>query len=171
MEQSYSKETISTFKAVGIYQIIGGIFGLGLTGWIISGLITITGLVLLLLMIAIVLYAYSIFCGALLLKKNKSGLVHSQINQILQLVNFSISGFVFQYVSGVYLSLGLDLTNSLNFKFNLGLSSWLITINGDTEPFIINFNFVALFLILLIEKLRIKINKEQVEEQITSIGQ
>ena len=171
MENNFSKERISKFNALGIYQIAGGIIGLGLTIWIISGLTTITGLLLLLLLIAIGLYSYSIYCGILLLKKKKSGLEHSLINQFLQLVNFSIFGFVFQYISGVFLSMDFDLTNSLNFTFNIGISSWQITINGDTEPLIINFNFVALLLILFIEKLKREIKKEQIEKKITSIGQ
>ncbi|MBL7743794.1 MAG: hypothetical protein JNN00_10010 [Chitinophagaceae bacterium] len=171
MENNFSKEATSKFNAIGTYQIAGGIIGLGLTIWIISGLITITGPLLLLLLIAIGLYSYSIYCGILLLKKKKSGLGHSLINQFLQLINFSLLGFVFQYISGVFLSIGFDLTNSLNFTFNIGISSWQITINGDTEPFIFNFNFVALFLILWIENLRRKINKEQIEKQITSIGE
>ena len=170
MEHTISKETIAKFNALGWYQIVGGIIGLGLTIWIISGLTTIIGPLLLLLLIATGLYGYSIYCGSLLLKRKESGLSHSLINQFLQLVNFSISGFVFQYISGVYLSMGVDLTNSFNFTFNVGVSSWQLAINSDSESLVFNFNFVALFLILWIGKLRRKINKERLENQIASIA-
>lgn len=171
MENNFTKDTTSKLKALAIYQIAGGIIGLGLTGWIISELPAISGPLLILLLIALGLYAYSIYCGILLQKGNISGLNHSLINQFLQLFSFSISGFAFQYISGIFLSAGLDLTNSFNLIFNIGISSWQMIIDAGTEPLIINFNFVALFLIVFIQRLKNKIRSEQAEKQITSIGQ
>lgn len=144
---------------------------MGLTIWIISGLTITTSLLLILLLVAIVLYAYSIYCGTLLLKKNISGLKHSLINQFLQLINLSIFGFTFQYISGVFVSAGVDLTDSFLFTFHLGVSQWQITVNGNKELLILNFNLVALFLILFIEKLRNEIRKQQFERQVSSLGQ
>jgi hypothetical protein len=171
MKKNLSKEIISKLNTLGFYQIGGGVIGLGLTVWIISGLASITGLLLLLLLIAIALYGYSIYCGILLLKKQISGLRYSVLNQILQIVSFSIFGFAFQYVSGIHLSIGLDLTDSFNFIFNVGISSWQITVNGDSQALGFSFNLVALFLIFWIEKLKSKMEKEQIEKQIESIAQ
>lgn len=170
MENNFSKDTASKLKALGIYQIAGGVIGLLLTFWIIKGVTLFSGLLLLVLLVAIGLYSYSIYCGILLLKKKISGLRHSLINQVFQLVSFLIAGFAFQYISGIFISIGLDLTNSFNFIFNVGISSWQININGDAEPFLLNFNLVALILILFIEELRKKINKEELENQLASIG-
>lgn len=171
MENNLSKSIISKLKILGIYQIGGGIIGLGLTVWVISGLTITTFPLIFILLIAVVLYVYSIYCGILLLKKNISGLKHSLINQLLQIINFSIFGFTFQYISGVFISAGLDLTDSLFLMFNFGVSQWQITINGNKEILILNFNVVALFLVFFIEKLRKEISREQAERQITSIGQ
>ena len=170
MENNFTKDTVSKLKALGIYQIAGGIIGLLLVFWIIAGLTTFSALLLLILAIAIVLYCYSIYCEILLLKNKISGLKHSLINQSFQLMNFAIAGFAFQYVSGAFLTIGLDLTNSFNFIFNVGISSWQININGDPEPFTINFNLVALFLIIFIEKLKKKVSQEKLEQQLASIG-
>ncbi|MGN6617799.1 MAG: hypothetical protein ACTHJ5_11550 [Ilyomonas sp.] len=139
--------------------------GLGITIWLIAQTATITGLILLLYLFAFALYSYSIYCGTLLLKKKKDGLVHSSVNQYLQLVNFAVLGFGFKYVSGLLLSVGIDLTSSLNIKFNLGLmSSWEMNINSDTERIEVNLNLIALFVILFIDKL--KKSREQYENEV-----
>jgi hypothetical protein len=170
MGNNFAKDTSSKMKALGIYQIAGGIIGLLLTFWIIAGLTAFPGLLLIILSVAIGLYSHSIYCGALLLKNKISGLGHSLINQFFQLMNFIVAGFAFQFISGVFLTIGLDLTDSFNFTFNIGISTWQININGDTEPLMVNFNLVALFLILFIEKLKKKINQENLEKQLASIG-
>lgn len=170
MEIIVNKSSQLKLKAFGIYQIFGGVIGLILTVWVISKLVTIPTILLLLLLVPTTLYTYSIFCGILLLKKNISGLTHSLANQFLQLVNFSILGLSLQYVSGVFLSIGFDLTNSLLITFNLGFSSWQLTINDDIEPFTVNFNFIALVLIIFSRKLKKKIYSEEVSKQIKTIG-
>jgi len=171
MENDLLKSIKSKLRLFGIYQIAGGIIGLGLTVWIVSGVTTFTSAVIILLLLSTGLYTYSIYCGALLLKKRQSGLKHSLVNQFLQLVNFSILGYTFQYISGVFLTVGLDLTNSVLFTFNLGISQWQMTLNGSTEIFVININFVAFLLILFFEKQRKEIYKQQAVAQIESIGQ
>ncbi|MFI5406230.1 MAG: hypothetical protein ACHQ1D_06920 [Nitrososphaerales archaeon] len=171
MEHNITKNIQSKLKALGLYQIAGGVIGLGLTVWVISGLTTTTLTVIVLLFIAIALYAYSVYCGTLLLKQNVTGLKPSLINQYLQLIGVSFFGFGFQYISGVSVLVGLDLTDSFLITFNLGISQWQITINDHSKLVTFNFNLVALFLILFIEKLKKEIRKDQLERQIRSIGQ
>ena len=155
MENTFTKATDRKIKVLAIYQILGGLAGFGITFWLLAHTAIITGLILLLFLIAFALFSYSIYCGALLLKKQRVGLVHSSINQYLQLVSFAILGFGFQYVSGVLLSVGIDLTTSFDMKFNIGImSTWEMNINSDTEKIEINFNLVALFVIIFIDKLR-----------------
>jgi len=170
MENNLKKDTVSKLKALGIYQIAGGVVGLLLTVWSILNLTVISALLLLILLIAVLLYSYSIYCGILLVRNKIAGLKHSLINQFLQIINFLISGFAFKYISGVFLSFGIDLTDSFYFLFNFGISSWQISLYGDSEPFIVSFNFVALFLILFIENLKKKIDKEQLENQLALLG-
>jgi hypothetical protein len=170
MDIILSKDAISKFKALGIYQVAGGVVGLALTFWVISGLSSLPTLSAIIFLAAIGLYGYSCYCGTLLLQKKISGLNHSLLNQYLQLVNFAIAGFIYQYISGVLFSIGLEFKISLGFGFNLGISSWQLIVNDDKNFFALNLNLVAFFLITYIEKLKKKINKEQIENQIASIG-
>jgi hypothetical protein len=163
MKPIYSKDISDKLKGLGIYQIIGGVIGLFITIKLILEQETFPILLLVLFLIPIVLYAYSIYCGILMLKLNEKGLFHSLINQYLQLINFSILGYMFQFVSGLYLSTGIDLTNLLKFKFNLGISSWQIIFNGEDENASISINLVALFLIIFIDKIKMKIKERKLE--------
>jgi hypothetical protein len=171
MENNFTQSTLSKLRALAIYYIAGGIIGVTLTVWLILKLTMITVPLLLLLSVIIGLYAHSIYCGALLLEKKTSGFRHSLINQWAQFINFSIAGFTFKYVSGFFVSMGFELMNPFNFIFNFGISSWKITIGGDAQPLEVNFNFVALLLIVFIYGLKRKIRQEQTENQIASIGQ
>lgn len=157
-------------KALGIYQIIGGVIGIGLTLWMVN-LTSVPALFLLIVLFAFSLYGYSIYCGVLLLQKRKEGLLHSKINQILQVFSVSLLGYAYQYTSGAFLLVGLDLTESLNFKFNIGTSSWQLNINSDDPALIVKVNLLALFLITFVDKLRMRNKEMEVEKQIAAIGQ
>ena len=52
MENNLKKETVSKLKALGFYQIAGGIIGLLLTAWTILNLTGIEGVLLLIVSIA-----------------------------------------------------------------------------------------------------------------------
>ena len=162
---NFSAETISKLKAFGIYQIVGGLIGIGLTVWLISMQTVISVLIMLMILFALILYSYSIYCGTLLVKqKFYKGLRLSNINQYLQLINFSVLGYGFQYISGAYFTVGVDLTDSFIFKLNFGVSSWQLQFNVGGDLTLINFNIVALLLILFIEKMKKKIEPEQAIE-------
>ncbi len=170
MTLDISKNINLKFKGLGIYQVVGGAIGFGLTIWTTAQTGTITGLILLVLLIAYALYSYSIFCGILLLKKKMSGLNYSLINQFLQLINFAILGFAFKYISGVYLCAGIDI-NTLDFKLNFGVSTWQININHDKELLEVYFNFIAMFLIIMIDKLKKKVVEWNNKTQLSQVGQ
>jgi hypothetical protein len=105
-----------------------------------------------------------------LLRKKEAGLNHSLINQYLQLVNLSVAGYGFKYISGFYVSAGLDLTNSSIFKMNFGISTWSLQFNIDSEVVLININFVALFLIVFIDKLKKKINEHKMITEVSQMA-
>jgi hypothetical protein len=171
MERHLSRDLVSRLKPVAIYQIIGGVIGLGLTLILISDLTEINFLIYPLLFLALALNGHSIFSGILLLTKKTSGLKHSLINQVLQLVSFSILGYTYQYASGIYLITGIDLTEGFSLITNFGLSTWKFIINGDREPLLLNFNLVALGLVIFIGKIKSKAQRESVDKQIDAIGQ
>ena len=154
MKKNYVKLNI-----LGFYQILGGLLGCIISGWIFISLISIQPpqdilFYTILSSISFFLFIYSIVCGFLLLKKQNiiKALKFSLINQVLQLVNFSIFGFAFKYISGFYLSTGFDLSNN-SFIFKWGVSSWEILMNSNSTINEVNINIFALVLILLIDKL------------------
>lgn len=153
-----------------IYQVAGGIIGALLTISLLKNLITATGVTMLILFLAIALYAYSIFCGVLLFWNKKKGLAHSRINQLLQVFSFAMVGYAFQYVSGLFFTLGLDLTKSVELKFNFGLSSWQININSDSPDLLINFNLIAVLLAVIVEKLIRRIKLKEDIEAVSALG-
>ena len=172
MIDNLPKKTITKLKVLAIYQVIGGILGLGLTGWIMGKEQMMSVFLFFIFLIPTALYSYSIYCGRLLLKKKDIGIRHSLINQFLQLISFAISGYAFQYVSGIYLSIGFSYTEIFNLKFDFGLASvWQISIGTDTPTFLINLNLVALFLIVFINKVKKKIKEESFEAEVLQIGE
>jgi hypothetical protein len=154
MPDFFSKKITTRLTVLGIYQVIGGIAGLGLLVWLILKLNTIPDVFLPLLISAFALYFYSIYCGYLLLKKKKSGLKHSLINQCLQLISFAIAGYAFQYFSGIYLTIGIDITQSFLVNFGFGVSSWQTDINTDSRLLQVNFNLVAFCLVIFITRIK-----------------
>ncbi len=170
MENELRLETAAKIKALGIYQIAGGVIGLGLTAIAITRATDISALLLLILGLAGGLYCYSIYCGFLLMKKNFAGLNHSQVNQCLQLIGFSIIGITFQYTSGVFVVIGAQFTNGITLGAEAGLSSWKMAITNATGYLAFHFNLVAFCLILFIEVLKKTIRKEMMEMQLDTLG-
>ncbi len=156
---------ISKLKGLGIYQIAGGAVGVILILW--AALIIQEWsqqsivLVLLLYSFMLLFFAFSIYCGILCLKKHSIALKLSLINQILQVIGFAMFGVSFQYVAGIYFTVGLDLTQSFNLNFGLGIPTFKFYINDGSHQLLVTFNFVALGLIIFIEKLRKQIKEKQ----------
>ena len=157
-------------KALSIYQVIGGVIGLGSIVYLVATTNPLSILLIPIILVAVGLFGYSIYCGILLSKKQLSGLKHSKINQLLQVVHFTLFGYAFQYVSGAHLSLGLDLTQVLNFKFNFSLSTWQININTGEPDMVVSLNLIALFLIVFIDKAVQRLKASELEEQVLRIG-
>ena len=170
MANFLSNKTARKLRIIGIYQFLGGFLGIGFTCLVIMNQAIFTSLVLFIVAIMLTFFSYSIFCGILLIKKKKSGLFHSKINQYLQLFGFASYGYAYQFASGACFTLGIDLTNSFFFTFNASLSSFHVSINTDSNSLLINFNLVALFMILFIEGLEKKITVEELKSQISDIG-
>jgi hypothetical protein len=157
-------------KALSIYQIIGGVIGIVATIHLIVTITQVNGLLLLIFLFAIGLFSYSIFCGVTLLKAPVKGLRLSKVNQLLQAAHFNLFGYAFQYVSGIHFSPGLDLTDSFNFKLNLSLSTWQISLNTREADVIISLNLVALFLIVFIDKAIQQFKIAEQDEKIMQLG-
>ena len=74
------RATQPKIRALAIYQTAGGIIGLGVTIYLIATTSTVTGLFLLIFLLALGLFSYSIYCGVTLIKTPVKGLKLSKIN-------------------------------------------------------------------------------------------
>ena len=170
MNSLISKKTSSKLKTLGLYQIIGGAIGTLLVIWGLINGQQITGFVILPYLFIILFFGYSIYCGTLCLQTKPNSLKYSLINQILQVIGFAMFGFAFKYAAGIYFSAGLNLTESFNLTFGAGISKFDFNFNNEKERLEVDFNFVALGLIVFIERLKTRIKGEADFNQASSIG-
>lgn len=148
-------------RALAIYQIVGGALGIGLTVVVmLQGGTILTQQVLRASIFAAALFVFSIICGTTLLRIPQRGLTLSLVNQVLQVVYFTIGEYGFHYVSGLRLGFGLDMVGSLTFKFRLALSSFQFQLGADAGQKFIGINLVALLLIIWIENLQDKVKRK-----------
>ena len=171
MQVDLSTKTKSDISKIGWYQIIGGGLGILIILYSLITLDQIAGLTIIIYAFMFVFFGYSVTCGTLCLKSHKNALRHSLINQLLQLVSLTIFGFAFSFVAGVYLSLGLDFSKSIEITFEFGISKFDFNINREHERTAVGLNLVALGLIYWINKL---IKNSQAKRQniiIASVGQ
>jgi len=147
-------------KKLGWYQIIGGIFGILSVLYVIIILPHISRLLYSVYLFFLLFYGYSIFCGTLCLNKTRKALTYSLINQYLQLISIALLGYAFSYISGVYISVGIDLSKSIEATFDFGISKGEILFNSEPNRLELKLNLVALGLIYWIEKQN-KLNKIQ----------
>ena len=164
-------KTNSNISTIGWYQIIGGGIGALIILYSLFTTAQLSGLNILVYVLMLLFFAYSIFYGTLCIKHKSNALTLSLINQFLQLIGFAFFGVAFTYVAGLYLSVGLDLSNSINMKFDVGISKFDFNINREHERAEINFNLVAFAFIYWIDKLMKEIKTEKVNSEIASVGQ
>ncbi|AHM60327.1 hypothetical protein D770_10350 [Flammeovirgaceae bacterium 311] len=148
------KNLNNIIRGLAVYQIFGGILGIGLAIRIIPQLNNLTTLSYLLIFLTAAFYVYSIIAGAVLLQHPKRGLTLSLINQALQVLSIAIGTFAYNYVAGFKLGLGIDFIPAWQFNLNLSLSSFQLILNAETGRVFIGINFLALALVYLIERLR-----------------
>lgn len=170
MEKLISKETASDLTKLGLYQIIGGAIGIILTIWGIYNIQLLAGLTVLLYLLFLLFFAYSIYCGMLCMKAKKEALMLSLVNQVFQVIGFAMMGFAFKYIAGLYVTVGLDMTDSINFGFSAGISKFDFNFNNEADRLEVDFNLIAFGLIYWIDKLMKKVKEEEATRQASSIG-
>ena len=169
MLQSSTKKTLTKFDIIATYQIIGGLLGVVFQILLLLNS-DISRALLFFTFLAICLYSFSIYCGILFFINHESWIRFSLLNQFLQIFNFSLLGFGFEYVSGISQCVGIDFTTSFNLRFNFTISSWHILINGDTEINELNINLIAFYIIILIEQYKKKKKRADVNNRLSEIG-
>lgn len=170
MEKPTSNQVQSHISKLGYYQVIGGALGIILLFLTALQNDSFTILVVFIYLFMCSAFVYSVLCGMLCLKKKEKALKFSLINQILQLVGFAVLGYAFQYAAGVYLTVGVDLTKSVNMDLGFGISKFNFNFNHEKEKLEFDFNLVALVLIYWIDKLMNKVKEEKDAVIISSVG-
>jgi hypothetical protein len=165
----FSKNVKKQMLVAGYYQIIGGIIGLGLLIWTLINLDSFQPVLLVIFLPAFLLFFFSVYCGYLLVSGKISGGRLSIINQFLQLFSFAFGGYAYQYISGLGFTIGFDLTDSFNFIFYFGISSWKLNFNTDSPLIQLEFNLIALYVIFALIKLKRQVKTENERLMINSI--
>jgi hypothetical protein len=158
------KNTQLTLKLISWLQIVGGIAGLGLMAYLMLRTGAINGTLLLILLLGVGIYSFSIYSGKRLLTDvdKKTGIVLSIINQVPQIIQWSLLGYAFTYASGFQLAIGIANTG-LSFGFSIITSSFQMAINSDNE-FLFRVNFAAIILIGVLGDILAELKQKNVEE-------
>jgi hypothetical protein len=165
----FSKNVKKQMLVAGYYQIIGGIIGLGLLIWTLINLDSFQPVLLVIFLPAFLLFFFSVYCGYLLVSGKISGGRLSINNQFLQLFSFAFGRYAYQYLSGLGFTIGFDLTDSFNFIFYFGISSWKLNFNTDSPLIQLEFNLIALYVIFALIKLKRQVKTENERLMINSI--
>jgi hypothetical protein len=152
MNNYLSEGTEAALTKLGLYQVAGGLIGFLLIGWMMINGGSINFSMIFLLAIVCLFFGYSVYAGWLCLTLKKQAFRHSMINQVMQVIGFAILGVGFQYAAGFYLTIGIDLTDSIQFGFGAGISKVDININRHYERLEVNLNLIAFALIYWIDK-------------------
>jgi hypothetical protein len=144
------RNTVLTLKIIAWWQIIGGILGMAVMAYIMLHTDTVTGPVLLLILIGVGLFGFSIFSGKKIITdiEKSSGIIYSIINQSIQLLQWSVLGYKLVYSSGLQVTIGIQ-KSSLVFNFNALMSEFSIAIKSD-EDFFLRLNISALLLVFVL---------------------
>lgn len=146
------------------YQIIGGIAGLLTVMWLMMRTDQVNGAIMLIFLLAITLYIFSIYCGRLLFNdKYLLGLKLSLINQVIQIPQIAVLGYAFWYVSGLMLTIGISAGSpgfSFNFHFFL-TSTFQISIATEETQVILAVNLVAIYGVYFVRDLKNTISNEK----------
>ena len=169
--KNVSKFLITKLSILAINQIIGGVIGMILTIYVMTTAVTFSLLLITILIVIFGLYSYSILCGVLILKSPLIGLKYSLINQYIQILSFSILGYGFKYLSGLYFLLEFDLGNLPSFQLQWGLSTWNINFKNALEIKTVGINFVAIFLILFIDRQINILKVKAIDNSINELGE
>lgn len=160
-----SNDTQNELSKLGLYQVVGGAIGILMVIWLLFNTTEFPGILVLVFIIMLLFFSYSVFCGMLCLKSKSSALTHSLINQALQIIGFAIFGYAFTYVAGLYLSIGLDLTESARITFGFGISKLILNINKDIEATRVDINIVGILVFLWVDRLIKKVKQERAQRE------
>lgn len=163
MTQITLKNTIQ-LNLIAYYQILGGFYGLYRILSMLAKQPTLSGLGLIIYLLIIGLYSFSIYCGNLIRLKKPKGLELSKWSQLSQLFQFNLLGVAFWYISGFGIAIGYGKVDEFTQFVYLNFSSMYFKYNlEENQDFYFFINFVPLIVIFFIEKLERKIKNDKHE--------
>ena len=130
-------DTQKKIKVIGLYQIIGGIFGFITIA--IASFSTPKEKLVYLISPSLILFGFSIFVGKQTFIQSKNSLNLTIANQLLQLVGIYIGKHGFEFVSGFGIELYINITENFLIGFNFQLSTFSYWINLDPEKYFFSF--------------------------------
>jgi hypothetical protein len=170
MNNYHLQEYYYKLKLIGIYQVIGGLIGLGLTVWLITMLLPMPLVVICIVIISIGLFLFSVACGIGLWKRKMAAINLSIVLQLLQIITFTLYGISFKFISGLGFLINIDFTSTLQAHIKLSEPLLRFTyLIGPTDK-IIGVNLSAILIFFFIVDLKRKIKRLLIEQEIDLIG-
>ena len=99
------------------------------------------------------LYVLSLTAGYQLRKDTALGVQLSKLNHCFQFVTFSINGYAFQYIAGLGLRAGLDLTDGTQLTARFDFSSMYAAIGSDPVVTTLDFNLLAMYCLVVLARM------------------
>jgi len=133
------KNFYQKIKAIGWFQLIGGIVGLVFMVQLITRLATINGSAFLIVLTGLGLFSFSVYAGSLMIKKGneKRAIILSIVNQSLQIFQFKILGFGLTYSTLLSFTIGYK-PPEIEFHFDAFMLFSGTILNGDEFFIFIN---------------------------------
>ena len=161
---------ITGFGWLAIYQIVGGLLGIAFMTRFLS-FVTLSNIVYDVLVFAgVLLYLFSIYCGIILFQSKSNSLILSIVCQSFQAVSVSLFGFAYKYVSGLLFSIVLESSDTFHVRFSFSLSSFSFVIGTNTDDRSIEFNIIAMLIIMVLFHAIKSVNREKRGDIVDSIG-
>ncbi|MEA5137702.1 hypothetical protein [Arcicella rigui] len=163
MEIELHKDQQTVIRGIGFYQAVGGFTGCGLAAYQLLQAEINNLSIAILYLYCFGVSIFSIYAGLLLLEGNhKKGLPFSLVTQVLQLLNFTLSGVTLKFVSGVMLSIGFSFTDVFKLISDFSLEENSLNFNPNDNSVVISVNIIALILVCLINKVYNEIEEQEI---------
>ncbi len=147
-------------KALGWYQICGGVLGIIFFCYSLYYEGMLTGANLLIYIFILALLSFSIYCGILLINKNSKGFFFSELNQACQVLQIGVWKISYLYFSGIAAIIGFGWGDKFTPDAYLSLTSASIQITAEETPvLIIGINLVPIIIIYWISKIKNEIQE------------
>ena len=143
-------------KIIGLYQIAGGVIGIGIGLYALFFHFRINIFFILYDLLTLSLFSFCLYSGIKCFKDKTYGLTLTFYNQILQLVFFTFFGFTYMFNAGFGLYFGVDISKGIQFVYQFRLPYYRFG-KSDPDRMVLLINAIPIFIALLIDPLKTKL--------------